>query len=208
MIISYARPDAYVPLARAILGGMGYPIVTAEEWEDLPTGDRERTPDLGIVDERRLAEIREDTGLSEVPIIVLSGRRGVTDADPRIVGAIARPAGLHEIYRLIQQTVEDTPRSTPRVATHLPARCRRGDREWRGAVLSLSESGCLLRTPEPLALGSQIDISFDLPRSGTIETQAESAYQLVPDTGLIFHRTPAASREAILSFVEEALAPI
>jgi hypothetical protein len=160
------------------------------------------------VDERRLDEIREDAGLSEVPIIVLSGRRGVTGADPRIVGAIARPAGLHEIYRLIQQTVEDTPRSTPRVATHLPARCRRGDREWRGAVLSLSESGCLLRTPEPLALGSQIDISFDLPRSGTIETQAEPAYQLVPDTGLIFHRTPAASREAILSFVEEALAVI
>jgi hypothetical protein len=187
---------------------MGYPIIIAEEWADLPDRDRERTPDLRIVDERRLDEIREDAGLSEVPIIVLSGRRGVSDADPRIVGAIARPAGLHEIYRLIQQTVEDTPRSTPRVATHLPARCRRGDREWRGAVLSLSESGCLLRTPEPLSLGSQIDLSFDLPRAGTIETQAEPAYQLVPDTGLIFHRTPAASREAILSFVEESLAPI
>jgi hypothetical protein len=41
-----------------------------------------------------------------------------------------------------------------------------------------------------------------------IETEAESAYQLLPDTGLIFHRTPAASREAILSFVEESLAVI
>jgi hypothetical protein len=41
-----------------------------------------------------------------------------------------------------------------------------------------------------------------------IETKAESANQLVPDTGLIFHRTPAVFREAILSFVEESLAVI
>jgi hypothetical protein len=75
-------------------------------------------------------------------------------------------------------------------------------------VLSLSENGCLLRTPEPVDLGSQIEIAFDLPRAGTIETQAESAYQLLPDTGLIFHRTPAAFREAILRFVEESLAVI
>jgi hypothetical protein len=208
LIISYARSEAYVPLARVILARMGYSIVPAEEWEDLPNADRVRTPDLRIVDERRLGEIPEDDHLSEVPMIVLTGRDGVSGADPRVKGAVARPAGLHEIYRLIQQTIEDTPRSTPRVATHLPARCRRGEREWRGAVLSLSENGCLLRTPEPVKLGSEIEISFDLPRTGTIETKAETAYQLVPDTGLIFHRTSAAFREAILSFVEESLAAI
>jgi hypothetical protein len=206
LIISHARPDAYSPLARVVLAKMGYPIVSAEDWEDLPSADRDRTPDLRIVDERRIGEIPDDADLPEIPMIVITGRHGVSGSDPRIVGAVGRPAGLHELYRLIQQTIEDTPRSTPRVATHLPARCRRGDREWRGAVLSLSENGCLLRTPEPVDLGSQIEISFDLPRAGTIETQAESAYQLVPDTGLIFHRTPAALREAILAYVEESLA--
>jgi hypothetical protein len=206
LILSYARPEAYVPLARVILARMGYAIVPAEEWQDLPHADRARLPDLRIVDERRLGEIPEDDGLAEVPIIVLTGRQGVSGLDPRIVGAVARPAGLHEIYRLIQQTIEDTPRATPRVATHLPARCRRGEREWRAAVLSLSENGCLLRTAEPMDLGSQIEISFELPRAGTIRTEAESAYQLVPDTGLIFQRTPAAFREAILSFVEASLA--
>jgi hypothetical protein len=208
LVISYARSEAYVPLARVILARVGYPIIPAEEWEDLPSADRARTPDLRIVDERRLGEIPEDDEISKVPMIVLTGRHGVSGVDPRIIGAVARPAGLHEIYRLIQQTIEDTPRSTPRVATHLPARCRRGEREWRAAVLSLSENGCLLRTPEPVTLGSEIEISFDLPRTGTIATKAESAYQLVPDTGLIFHRTPAAFREAILSFVEESLAAI
>jgi hypothetical protein len=208
LIISYARSEAYVPLARVILAKMGYSIVPAEDWENLSAADRDRTPDLRIVDERRLGEIPEEGGLSEVPMIVLTGRHGVSGVDPRIIGAVARPAGLHEIYRLIQQTIEDTPRATPRVDTHLPARCWHGEREWRGAVLSLSENGCLLRTSEPVNLGSQIEICFDLPRTGTIETKAESAYQLVPDTGLIFHRTPAAFREAILSFVEESLAAI
>jgi hypothetical protein len=208
LIISYARPEAYVPLARVILARMGYSIIPAEEWDALSAADRDRAPDLRIVDERRLGEVSDDDGLSEVPMIVLTGRRGVSGVDPRIVGAVARPAGLHELYRLIQQTIEDTPRSTPRVATHLPARCRHGEREWRGAVLSLSENGCLLRTPEPVNLGSRIEISFDLPRTGTIEIEAESAYQLVPDTGLVFHRTPAAFREAITSFVEESLAAI
>ena len=129
--------------------------------------------------------------------MVLCGRHGVTGADPRIVGAIRRPAGLHEIYRLVQQVLEDTPRSTPRVPTHLPARCQRDGREWRGAVLSLSENGCLLRSPEPLLLGSRIALGFELPRSGKLEVDAEIAYQLVPDMGVVFNATSPSVREAI-----------
>jgi hypothetical protein len=208
LILSYARPEAYVRLARVILARMGYPIIPAQEWEELPSGERVRAPDLRIVEERQLDQIPEDPAHARTPMIVLTGREGVGDDDTRIVGAIAKPAGLHELYRMIQQTIEDVPRSSPRVATHLLARCRHGEREWRGAVLSLSENGCLLRTPERLAMGSQIELAFDLPRVGTIETKAEPTYQLVPDTGLIFYRTPAASREAILSFVEESLAVI
>ena len=138
--------------------------------------------------------------------MVLCGRHGVTGADPRIVGAIRRPAGLHEIYRLVQQVLEDTPRSTPRVPTHLPARCRRDGREWRGAVLSLSENGCLLRSPEPLLLGSRIALGFELPRSGTLEVDAEIAYQLVPDLGVVFNATSPSVREAIGGYVTSALA--
>ncbi len=72
-------------------------------------------------------------------------------------------------------------------------------------MVSLSENGCLLRSPEPVPLGSELRVSFELPRVGRVETTAESAYQLVPDLGLIFSGTPAASRQAILDFVEETL---
>ena len=208
LVVSYAHSEAFAPLARAILAKMGFWIVPIEELPALPPSWAGRKPELRIVDERRLGEVPED--LEEdggaIPMIVLTGRQGVTGVDPRIIGAVKRPAGLHDLYRLVQEALEETPRATPRVPTHLPARCRRNGREWRGAVLSLSENGCLLRSPEPVPLGTDVEIEFLLPRVGTIVTQAEVAYQLVPDFGLVFHSTPAASRESILAYVQETLA--
>ena len=207
LLVTLAPPEAYAPMARAILAKLGYQIVEPDEW---PAAAAERgleCPDLRLVDERSLAEV-EDEEDPPVPIVVLCGRHGVTGADPRIVGAIRRPAGLHEIYRLVQQVLEDTPRSTPRVPTHLAARCRRDGREWRGAVLSLSENGCLLRSPEPLLLGSRIALGFELPRTGAIEVDAEIAYQLVPDLGVVFNATSPGVREAIGGYVSAALAAL
>ena len=161
-------------------------------------------PDLYIVDERNLAEVPDDGG-PPIPIVVLTGRYGVTGADVRIAGAIPRPAGLHELYRLVQQVLEDTPRTTPRVPTHIPARCVCQSKEWQGALVSLSENGGLMRSPEPLLLGSRFLLNFELPLSGPIELDAEIAYQLVPDAGVIFNGTPPDAREAIAAYVTEAL---
>jgi hypothetical protein len=129
----------------------------------------------------------------------------VTGAETRIVGAVKRPAGLHDLYRLLQQVFEDNPRATPRVPTHIRATCRRRGREWIGAVLSLSENGCLLRSPEPVLLGSQLELSFELPRVGPVELWAESAYQLLPDFGLVFSALAPADRDAISAYVADAL---
>ncbi len=156
------------------------------------------------MDERRLAELPDDPR-APTPIILLATRSVPPLGDRRVVGAIARPAGLHELYRLLQQALESVPRGCLRVPTHLPVRFERAGRAWHGAVLSLSENGCLVRTPEPMDLGAELEVSFELPRAGLIQTRAETAYQLRPDTGLVFQATPAASRRAILSYVEEHL---
>ncbi|NQZ98092.1 MAG: hypothetical protein HRU01_16395, partial [Myxococcales bacterium] len=58
---------------------------------------------------------------------------------------------------------------------------------------------------EPLLLGSTVEISFELPRSGPLCLTAEVAYQLVPDSGLIFHATAPSDREALSSFVVDML---
>ena len=206
LLVTHAGPEAYAPMARAILAKLGYQIVDPDEYPAAAAELGLDRPHLRLVDERTLADVETEEEDPPVPIVVLCGRHGVSGVDPRIVGAIRRPAGLHEIYRLVQQVLEDTPRSTPRVPTHLTARCRRNGREWRGAVLSLSENGCLLRSPETLLLGSRIALGFELPRSGAIEVDAEIAYQLVPDLGVVFNATSPGVREAIGGYVTAVLA--
>jgi len=204
VLVMHAAPEAFAPRTRLLFHKLGYVIVDPDELAVLVESGSCQRPDLRIVDERSLGEVPEDAG-PQVPIVVLSGRHGVTGADPRIVGAVRRPAGLHELYRLVQQVLEDTPRASPRIPTHLPARCRVGDREWAGAVLSLSENGCLMRSPESPSLGMRLEMSFALPRAGVLRLDAEIAYQLVPDFGVVFNGTSPAVREAIKSFVQDAL---
>ncbi len=189
------------------MGRLGYEIISAEEYEARypERGFDTPRPDLLIVDERRLAEICDADGEAATPMIVLTGRQGVTGVDARIVGALKRPAGLHELYRLVQQVFEDTPRTTPRVPTHLRAHCRRGRLQWDASILSLSENGCLLRTPEILPLGSEIDLCFELPAVGPLELEAETAYQLLPDFGLVFSSLSPSVRRALSQFVTDLL---
>jgi len=205
VLVMHAAPEAFAPRTRLLFQKLGYSIVDPDELAVLLASEACGRPDLRIVDERSLGEVPEDPG-PQVPIVVLSGRHGVTGADPRIVGAVRRPAGLHELYRLVQQVLEDTPRASPRIPTHLPARCRVGDREWASSVLSLSENGCLIRSSEMPTLGTRLEMSFALPRAGVLRIDAEIAYQLVPDLGIVFNGTSPAVRDAIKSYVQDALA--
>jgi hypothetical protein len=202
MLVSYASPEAFAPVTRPMLARLGYAILTPEQFAAVARDDE--LPDLFVADERSLADLPDDLG-GRVPVVALTGRYGVTGADPRIAGAIQRPAGLHELYRVLQELLEDNPRSTPRVPAHLPARCQQEERQWRGAVLSLSENGCLLRSPEPLPLGSSLHVSFDLPRRGTLRLAGDVAYQLLPDLGIVFNGAPRRDREAIADWIGEAL---
>jgi hypothetical protein len=203
ILVTHASPESFSSVSRSVLARLGYGLFTPEEFAASPAAANGKIPDLRIVDERSMAEVPED-GSPSIPIIVLTGRHGVTGADSRIVGAIRRPAGLHELYRIAQEVLEEIPRAVPRIPTHLLARCGRELSEWTGAVLSLSESGCLLRSTEPQMLGSMMTIEFTLPRSGRLCVEAEVTYQLLPDLGLTFHATSPSDRSAIRSFIERS----
>ncbi len=204
-LVCHASEDAFAEWTCPIMKRLGYAMLTPEEFEELAAASEDLVrADLRIVDERNLGEVPEDGGVA-APLIVITGRHGVTGVDPRIAGALKRPVGLHEFHCLVQRLLEEQPRSVPRVPTHLRARCRREGKEWSASVLSLSENGCLLRSPEPMALGSSLALSFTLPRTGTIEIEADAAYQLVPDFGLIFSATPPGTRSAIACYVRDQL---
>ena len=206
VLVSYAAPDAFAPTSVSLLTRLGYAIFDSEAFAE--QSDPDDRPDAFVVDERLLAEVPDDGG-PPIPIVALVGQHGVTGADVRVMGAVPRPAGLHELYRVLQQVLEDEPRNSPRVPTHLAARCCAEDAgAWRASVLMLSENGCLLRSPEPLLLGSKLSLRFDLPRRGEIELAAEVAYQLPPDLGLVFSGVEAGVRRAIVDFISEALASL
>ena len=137
ILLAHAGREAFTEMSRSILSKLGYALVSPEEFQECAESLGRDLPDLRIVDERTLADVDDDDGGPPIPMIVLTGRHGVTGADPRIAGALKRPAGLHELYRLMQQVLEDTPRSAPRVPTHIPATVIRNGKEWTVAVLSL-----------------------------------------------------------------------
>jgi len=206
-ILLHASRDVLAPMTDVILARLGYSIVVPESFEVMRVENPSLRADMLLVDERRLVEasMYSDDGEGEIPIVLLTGQHGATGADRRIVGAVKRPAGMHDLYRLLQQVFEDTPRSTPRIPTQLRAQCNRGERSWEGRVLSLSANGCLIRTPEEIPLGQTIQLTVDLPRAGGIIVEAEAAYQLLPDVGLVFSSVPAAQRLTIERFVAQSL---
>lgn len=207
-IVCHASVDALGPKTDPILSRLGYRMMLPETFERLRTEDSGINADLMLVDERRLADFldsNEQGGGPPTPIVLLTGKHGVVETDPRIVGGVKRPAGLHDLYRLLQQVFEDKPRSTPRVATQLRVRCEQGDRNWDGRVLSLSENGCLMRSPETIPLGQRLRIEFALPETGSIRINAEAAYQLLPDVGLVFSGVAPGHREMLERFVTESI---
>jgi hypothetical protein len=207
-ILYYASSDALGPMTDVILARLGYQIVLPEAFETLRAEKPDLQADLLLVDERRLPEVAGEMGGENghrLPIVLLTGKFGATGDDPRIVGAVKRPAGLHDLYRLMQQIFEDKPRSTPRIQTHLKAHCESRGERWDGRVLSLSENGCLIRSSEAIQLGQKLLLEFALPQAESIVLEAEATYQLLPDTGLVFNALAPSCREALGRFVTQSI---
>ena len=189
---------------RSALRRLGYEFIRPEK----ARGDFR--PELRLVDERRLDELPDIDTEPSTPIVVLTGARALRDAqhdaDPRIIGRIARPAALTPLYALLQQGLESTPRSVPRVPTHLPARWVRQDQHAIGAILSLSEGGCLLRTREDtITDGAGMQLQFALPGAGLISMAARCVHQRGADIGLSFQEPSSSIRRTIGGFVANLL---
>lgn len=203
LVAAYASAQSFSPIAAKILPKIGYEIVPVEQYAQRAC----RPPDVQVAEEERLTEIYETTAASSIPTIVLTGWRGAPVVDGRIVvGAVRAPAGLHELYRVLQAALEELPRAVPRAPTRLRARCRRDTMEWDARVLSLSENGCLIKSSVVPPLGAVLDLCFELPHAGLIQTQASASYQVMPRLGLVFHATRPEYRRAIATFVTHELA--
>lgn len=204
VIASYVAPRSLTTRTRAALAGLGYRIVPAatrgrfddDSWE----------PHIRIVDEKHIDRIPSEPYLPRIPIIRLTGPRPLPCDDPRVVGSIARPATLELLYPILQSALEEHPRRTARAATQIQARCTHADRRWIGALVSLSQEGCLFRTGEAMAKGLELNMLFPLPLGRMISTRARVVNRSGDLVGMQFTAPAGTVRNAVGEYVEGRLA--
>jgi hypothetical protein len=179
---------------RIALGRLGYELV--------PARGRSADPDARIVAADRLNRLSAE---ATAPIILFGGRRSRRAGDPRVIGVVRLPARLLDLYCLLQNALETHPRAVPRIPTSLAARSLRKGVDAPGAILSLSERGCLLRSAKSLPGDGSIQLQFALPDLGLIDIRAEPRHRAGEETGLAFQGLPEDSRTAIAGFVTRSL---
>lgn len=160
--------------------------------------------DAHLVGPRERRRLPQDAG---APLILLAGRRPprARPGEPDVVATLRRPAELGDLYRALQLALETHPRRVPRAALTLPARCASGSEDFPGAIVSLSEGGCLLRSARPPASRRRLRLYFPLPERGLVEVSARPLYHARGHLGLAFLDLADATRRAITDCVEDAL---
>jgi hypothetical protein len=182
--------------AWAALERLGYELKPANEM----TG----VPDARMVAGGRLSGLSAD---ATQPVILFRGWHGRDRNDPRVMGIVRPPARLLDLYGLLQGALETHPRAVPRIPTALSARSHRGGAYIPGAIISLSEGGCRLRSAESLSGDERLNLQFALPGIGLVYTWAKPLYREGRETGLAFERLPEKFRSAISEFVTQSLTP-
>lgn len=187
------------PRVLAALERLGYRIVPAG-------GGRRRgdaSPDVVLAAGRDVRRLRGERG--DARVIAVSRRGEELGDGPAPATWVRRPAHLAELYAALQRVLERHPRRTPRISTRLPARCVRGDYDWPGAVVSLSEGGCLLRAARQPAGRAPVRVWFPLPDAGLLEVTARPLYRREGQVGLAFEALGDRARAAIGRHVERGL---
>jgi hypothetical protein len=176
------------------LGRLGYEIV--------PTRGGGEPPDVRFVAAGRLSRLSQ---AASEPIVLFGGPRSRHAEDPRVIGSVRRPAKLLELFSLLQAALEEFPRAVPRIRASLAARSLRDGVDVPGAIVSLSEKGCRLRSSVRLPGDGPLKLQFALPNRGLIDTRAEPRNLAGRELGLVFDGLPDASRLAIADYVTNSL---
>jgi len=193
-------PRGVAPRVIAALRTLGYSLIDPDVTPDM-TDSR-----VWLVDADRFGELPSVDAAPDLRVLLIAPPSVDALSDPRIIAQTPRPGRLSSVYAMVQTALERTPRKCPRIPTRLSARCIRSDRRSIGAVLSLSEGGCLLRTRESLRKGAKLDVQFALPDYGLVSTRAECVYTRRGDAGLSFATPPPDVRFTIAHFITHQLA--
>ncbi len=199
-IASYVASPSLTPGTRAALRHLGYellPAVVRGRWEDASWSS-----DVRLVDERHIARVPRDT----TPLVVLARDPNRCWDNERIVGATERPADIRSLYPLLQRALEAQPRAAARAPAQIAARGNFADRRFDAQIITLSQRGCLLETSHALEPGTDLNLSFALPRSELLSLRGTVCGAGAQSAAVEFRDVDAAPREAIADYVQRRLA--
>ena len=192
---------AFARRVPAALERLGYRIVAGGR---RGRADGPAEPDVVVAGGRELRKLGPERAAR--PVILVDGRCEGDHGRRKVAACVRRPAGLVELYGALQRVLERHPRSAPRVATTLPARCIRDDHDWPGAIVSLSQGGCLLRAARQPVGRAPVRVWFPLPETGLLEVTARPLYRRGDaHLGLAFEELSSGARAAIERYVERTL---
>jgi len=198
----HLTPRSLAPRVLEALRALGYTLEECEIVDHAALEDRR----VWLVDADRLCDFPDLSVMPDARLLLLTPSDQDNDIDSRAFAHTTRPGRLAPVYEMIQNALEQYPRRSPRISTQLSARCIRSDRRSIGAVLSLSEGGCLLRTSESFRKGMNVDLQFALPNYGLVSTPAECRYTRRGDVGLAFDEPSPDTRHTIAHYVTLQLA--
>jgi CheY-like chemotaxis protein len=170
-------------------------------------------PDMGGLD--LLRKLGCDARALPVILLLPTSDSHVEKRNVEIGGSIpclSKPVQADELYRLVQASIEPTPRSSIRIAMRLPVIVNKVPYDsLKGEyVTDLSEDGLYVRTLRPPAKGEKIAIQIQI-EGRDITADASVLYVHRPTEGLFrepgmalrFDRLPQEDRDFIRQFIRE-----
>ena len=200
-------PRAFAPKTREVLGALGYRLIAPRT--SRPTTELGYGTDLRLVDAKNHSTTSQVSDAVEngsaTPIVLFTNGDGEPAADSRVVATLQTPIEIGSLYPVLQSALEPTPRRTPRADAELPATCTHSNQRFIGAVLSLSEQGCLFRSSDTIPSDQPLQLLFPLPGERMVSLRASMIEQNGGEVGLRFENPTTRSRRAISGYVVDQL---
>jgi len=152
---------------------LGYDVLTAKNGAEALRIMKEKRPSLVLLDivmpvmdgKTCLTIAKNDPEIKDIPIFMLTSRFDILRDCARIGcnGYLKKPVNLSELYEVIQNTIEETPRQNLRVTLSLKVTLSYQDKREVLYATNLSLEGIYLRREEPLDIGTPVVIKLHLP---------------------------------------------
>jgi CheY-like chemotaxis protein len=171
----------------------------------------------GMSGQELLARIRKEPSLVKMPVIVQTSLPDIKVQDRCYEAGctlfLKKPVNAENLYRAVQEVLEQTPRKNVRVPTFLRASV---DGSGTGAefVTVISNKGMFVKTLHPRAKGTEHTVSFILNKK-IIKVGAQVLYSYSfgegpakdPGMGMKFVTISPEDLELIQAYIQENVAP-